>query len=256
MLQIMENVIFGFYLEVRLVLDISQEFVNIFLQYLYEGYMILIEENCSEVEKIVRLLQVDSIIKCCVDFNKIINKLVGVQFWYSFQDQIDFKYMRVLDLFKKQERFIKRSNEMYRFFSFSVKRQRIYILLSLKIYDISSMAESYGVIVDLWDRVLRLGLGFQGLGVVDIREDGFELVQIEFFKKDFSGSVQELVKVQISVFFFVFSQYNYSLDLRVVNVLGDSGFLVFDRAGKFLQVVFLFFGVSSRDFIIVSFFIF
>lgn len=118
------------------------------------------------------------------------------------------------------------------------------------------MAESYGVIVDLWDRVLRLGLGFQGLGVVDIREDGFELVQIEFFKKEFSGSVQELVKVQISVFFFVFSQYNYSLDLRVVNVLGDSGFLVFDRAGKFLQVVFLFFGVSSRDFIIVSFFIF
>lgn len=64
----MENVLVGFYLEVRFNFDIKQNFINIFLQYLYEGYMMLIEENCKDVEKIVKFLYADSVVKCCVDF--------------------------------------------------------------------------------------------------------------------------------------------------------------------------------------------
>lgn len=252
MLQTMENATSGSHLEVRLASDISQESVNTFLQYLYEGYMILTEENCSEVEKIARLLQVDSITKCCADFNKTINKSAGAQFRYSFQDQTDFKHMRVSDLFKKQERSTKRSNEMHRPLSPSVKRQRIHTSSSPKIHDTSSMAESYGATADPWDRVPRLGSGFQGPGVVDIREDGFELVQTEPPKKDSSGSVQEPVKVQTSVSLSVSSQHNHSSDLRVVNVLGDPGPPAPDRAGKSSQAAPSSSGASSRDPITVS----
>lgn len=252
MLQTMENATSGSHLEVRLASDISQESVNTFLQYLYEGYMILTEENCTEVEKIARLLQVDSITKCCADFNKTINKSAGAQFRYSFQDQTDFKHMRVSDLFKKQERSTKRSNEMHRPLSPSVKRQRIHTSSSPKIHDTSSMAESYGATADPWDRVPRLGSGFQGPGVVDIREDGFELVQTEPPKKDSSGSVQEPVKVQTSVSLSVSSQHNHSSDLRVVNVLGDPGPPAPDRAGKSSQAAPSSSGASSRDPITVS----
>lgn len=252
MLQTMENATSGSHLEVRLASDISQESVNTFLQYLYEGYMILTEENCSEVEKIARLLQVDSITKCCADFNKTINKSAGTQFRYSFQDQTDFKHMRVSDLFKKQERSTKRSNEMHRPLSPSVKRQRIHTSSSPKIHDTSSMAESYGATADPWDRVPRLGSGFQGPGVVDIREDGFELVQTEPPKKDSSGSVQEPVKVQTSVSLSVSSQHNHSSDLRVVNVLGDPGPPAPDRVGKSSQAAPSSSGASSRDPITVS----
>nr|XP_011438676.2 zinc finger and BTB domain-containing protein 18 isoform X8 [Crassostrea gigas] len=252
MLQTMENATSGSHLEVRLASDISQESVNTFLQYLYEGYMILTEENCSEVEKIARLLQVDSITKCCADFNKTINKSAGAQFRYSFQDQTDFKHMRVSDLFKKQERSTKRSNEMHRPLSPSIKRQRIHTSSSPKIHDTSSMAESYGATADPWDRVPRLGSGFQGPGVVDIREDGFELVQTEPPKKDSSGSVQEPVKVQTSVSLSVSSQHNHSSDLRVVNVLGDPGPPAPDRAGKSSQAAPSSSGASSRDPITVS----
>ncbi|XP_061180910.1 uncharacterized protein LOC133189504 isoform X8 [Saccostrea echinata] len=233
MLQTMENATSGSHLEVRLASDISQESVNTFLQYLYEGYMILTEENCNEVEKIARLLQVDSITKCCADFNKCINKSAGAQFKYSFQDQTDFKHMRVSDLFKKQERSAKRTNEIHRPTSPGVKRQRLHSS-SPKIHDTSSMAESYGATSDPWDRVPRLGSGFQGPGVIDIREDGFELVQTEPPKKDSSG-IQEPVKIQTSVSLSVSSQHNHSSDLRVVNVVGDAGPPVSERAGKSLQ---------------------
>ncbi|XP_062580792.1 uncharacterized protein LOC134242695 isoform X11 [Saccostrea cucullata] len=233
MLQTMENATSGSHLEVRLASDISQESVNTFLQYLYEGYMILTEENCHEVEKIARLLQVDSITKCCADFNKCINKSAGAQFRYSFQDQTDFKHMRVSDLFKKQERSVKRTNEIHRPTSPGVKRQRIHSS-SPKIHDTSSMAESYGATSDPWDRVPRLGSGFQGPGVIDIREDGFELVQTEPPKKDSSG-IQEPAKIQTSVSLSVSSQHNHSSDLRVVNVVGDAGPPGSERAGKSSQ---------------------
>jgi hypothetical protein len=47
----MDNASVGSHLEVRLAADIKQEAVNTFLQYLYEGFMMLTEENCKDVEK-------------------------------------------------------------------------------------------------------------------------------------------------------------------------------------------------------------
>nr|XP_022291508.1 myoneurin-like isoform X9 [Crassostrea virginica] len=252
MLQTMENATSGSHLEVRLASDISQESVNTFLQYLYEGYMILTDDNCSEVEKIARLLQVDSITKCCADFNKTVSKSAGAQFRYSFQDQTDFKHMRVSDLFRKQERSSKRANEMQRPISPGVKRQRMHTSSSPKIHDTSSMAESYGAGSDPWDRVPRLGSGFQGPGVVDIREDGIELVQTEPPKKDSSGGVQEAAKVQTSVSLSVSSQHNHSSDLRVVNVVGEPGPPPPDRPAKSSQAAPPSSGASSRDPITVS----
>ncbi|XP_022291500.2 uncharacterized protein LOC111102833 isoform X9 [Crassostrea virginica] len=252
MLQTMENATSGSHLEVRLASDISQESVNTFLQYLYEGYMILTDDNCGEVEKIARLLQVDSITKCCADFNKTVSKSAGAQFRYSFQDQTDFKHMRVSDLFRKQERSSKRANEMQRPISPGVKRQRMHTSSSPKIHDTSSMAESYGAGSDPWDRVPRLGSGFQGPGVVDIREDGIELVQTEPPKKDSSGGVQEAAKVQTSVSLSVSSQHNHSSDLRVVNVVGEPGPPPPDRPAKSSQAAPPSSGASSRDPITVS----
>ncbi|XP_048731551.2 protein glass-like isoform X8 [Ostrea edulis] len=251
MLQTMENATSGSHLEVRLASDIRQESVNTFLQYLYEGYMILTEDNSSDVEKIARLLQVDSVTKCCADFNKCMNKGAGAQFRYSFHDQTDFKHMRVSDLFRKHERSVKRHGDMHRPSSPGVKRQRMHSSSSPKIHDTSSMAESYGATSDPWDRVPRLGSGFQGPGVVDIREDGFELVQTEPPKKDSTG-IQEPVKVQTSVSLSVSSQHNHSSDLRVVNVTGDSGPPLTERVGKSSPAAPPPLSGSSRDPITVS----
>lgn len=102
MLYFMKNVSVGFNLEVRLVVDIKVDVINIFFQYLYEGFMMLIEENIKDVEKIVRVLQVDSVLKCCVDFYKCL--YVGDKYEYSFYDNVEFKYVRVLDFFKVYER--------------------------------------------------------------------------------------------------------------------------------------------------------
>lgn len=102
MLYFMKNVFVGFNLEVRLVVDIKVDVINIFFQYLYEGFMMLIEENIKDVEKIVRVLQVDSVLKCCVDFYKCL--YAGDKYEYSFYDNVEFKYVRVLDFFKVYER--------------------------------------------------------------------------------------------------------------------------------------------------------
>lgn len=56
MFKFMESVFVGFYLEIRLVFDIKEEFIYIFLQYLYEGCMVLIEDNYKDIEKIGRIL--------------------------------------------------------------------------------------------------------------------------------------------------------------------------------------------------------
>ncbi|KAK3103514.1 hypothetical protein FSP39_019806 [Pinctada imbricata] len=60
MLQNMENASLGSHLEVRMAADIKQDSVNAFLQYIYEGYMMLTEENCKDIEKMAKLLQVES----------------------------------------------------------------------------------------------------------------------------------------------------------------------------------------------------
>ena len=78
MLKSMECASVGSHLEVRLASDIRQESVHIFLQYLYEGFMMLTEENYKEIEKIGRILQVDSVIKCCADFYESLHSNSGI----------------------------------------------------------------------------------------------------------------------------------------------------------------------------------
>ena len=103
MLQGMEGPSLGSVLEVRLTSDIRQESVMAFLQYLYEGFMMLTEENVIELEKIARLLQVDSVTKCCMDFHKVLREAAGIAFATmpkcSFHaDQAEFRHVRASDL--------------------------------------------------------------------------------------------------------------------------------------------------------------
>lgn len=114
MLQSMEKSSVGSHLEVRLASDITADSINTFLQYLYEGFMMLTEENCREVEKIARLLQVDSVIKCCADFSKCISLKTGTgnfnneQYRYTFHDMIEFRHVRSSDLQKTVQDKMKR----------------------------------------------------------------------------------------------------------------------------------------------------
>lgn len=58
----------------------------------------LIEENYIYVEKLVRSLYIDSVISCCKDFSQSILFLsFNIQ---EFIDQVDFKYVRIINLLK------------------------------------------------------------------------------------------------------------------------------------------------------------
>ncbi|KAK3103322.1 hypothetical protein FSP39_018480 [Pinctada imbricata] len=235
MLQSMENATSGSHLEVRLASDIKQDSVNTFLQYLYEGFMMLTEENCKDVEKIARLLQVDNIIRCCADFNKCLNVSAGQQYKYSSLDQAEFRHMRTTNMLKVQEKSQKRFSESGRPPSPGSKRQRLHRpssptqdISGQRIHDVDSMTEGYGIGAnDPWDRIPRIGSGMPGAsvkpGVIDIREDSLELLQTDPPKDAGGGRHQEQRKVQSSVGISVASQHNTSADLRIVNVSEGQG---------------------------------
>ena len=108
MLQSMEGSSMGTVLEVKLAPDIRQDSVRAFLQYLYEGFMMLTEDNVLEIEKIARLLQVDSVTKCCVDFQKALREAAGIAFATepkcSFHaDQAEFRHVRASELLYSTE---------------------------------------------------------------------------------------------------------------------------------------------------------
>ncbi|XP_021368186.1 uncharacterized protein LOC110459952 isoform X7 [Mizuhopecten yessoensis] len=249
MLQSMENASAGSHLEVRLAADIKQESVNTFLQYLYEGFMMLTEENVRDVEKVGRLLQVDSVIKCCADFYKCMNAKTGAPFpgssyKYSFSghDLAEFRHVRATGLQKTaSERIIKRVSDFPRPGSPGSKRPRLYrggspsdvtVIGSDKADDTASMSHSYmSGAPDPWDRVPKLGSGMsrQGAtgrnsqpGVIEIIEERIELVQTEPPEKDSgqpssSRSSQKSAAVSIAVT----SQFNTEPDISVVNVFGS-----------------------------------
>lgn len=105
MLQSMDHAASGSRLEIRLSPDIKQQSIQSFLQYLYEGFMMVTEENYKDIEKIGRLLQVDSVIKCCADFCKSLTNRKGPlsnqdQYRYTFCDMIEFRHVRSSDLQK------------------------------------------------------------------------------------------------------------------------------------------------------------
>ena len=108
MLQSMDGSFTGSVLEVKLTADIQPDSVHTFLQYLYEGFMVLTEDNVKEVEKIAGLLQVDSVTKCCSDFLKILQQTTGTTLGttpkcYFHADQAEFRHVRSSGLIRSAE---------------------------------------------------------------------------------------------------------------------------------------------------------
>jgi hypothetical protein len=227
MLQSMENAAVGSHLEVRLAADIKQDSVQTFLQYLYEGFMMLTEQNCRDVEKIARLLQVDNVIKCCADFNKCLNTKTGQmsandQYKYTFHDMVEFKHVRSSEMQKTvPERSTKRISDFPRPPSPGSKRQRTQ---DMHTDDAASMSSSYGhVAPDPWDRVPKLGMPFharggQGSQQLGVVEDSLELIQTD--PPDSSGgrATKDQRSSQKSVSIAVASQLSNNTDLQIVDV--------------------------------------
>uniref|UniRef100_K1QZJ8 Ring canal kelch-like protein n=1 Tax=Magallana gigas TaxID=29159 RepID=K1QZJ8_MAGGI len=119
MLQSMDHAASGSKLEIRLSPDIKQQSIQSFLQYLYEGFMMVTEDNYKDIEKIGRLLQVDSVIKCCADFCKSLavgrRSLSNAdQYRYTFCDMIEFRHVRSSDLQRTiSENQVKRSHDVH-----------------------------------------------------------------------------------------------------------------------------------------------
>ncbi|XP_060086265.1 uncharacterized protein LOC132565628 isoform X8 [Ylistrum balloti] len=237
MLQSMDNASIGSHLEVRLASEIKQDSVNMFLQYLYEGFMMLTEDNHKDIEKIARLLQVDSVIKCCADFCKSLHEKTGLsvysagQYKYSSHDMLEFKHVRVSGIQKTvQDSMMKRHSDFQRPNSPGSKRPRMHRPGSPSdgqrgdnMYGHSSHSDS--------DRVPRLGLGsFPGAagrnlqpGVVEVIEDSLELVQTEPVERDpvTGRPIDSRPPVQKTVAISVASQVTGGdPDLQIVNVSG------------------------------------
>ncbi|KAK3101334.1 hypothetical protein FSP39_002800 [Pinctada imbricata] len=103
MLQNMENASLGSHLEVRMAADIKQDSVNAFLQYIYEGYMMLTEENCKDIEKMAKLLQVESLLNCCTDFYKNLSEKTGRQHggpMINVKQGLNFQHLKFSNLQK------------------------------------------------------------------------------------------------------------------------------------------------------------
>ena len=210
MLHSMKNASVGSNLEVRLAADIKVEAINTFLQYLYEGFMMLTEENSRDVEKIARVLQVDSVLKCCADFYKCLH--AGDRYEYSFHDSAEFKHVRASDLLKVHER-NKRSTDVQPP-SPGAKRQRIHNRGSS-----DSFINEFGA-GDPWDRVPREGLsGSSSMrtnqpGVIEIMEDSVEIVHTDK-PEDSGGTRRDNPQDRMSLS--VASQMKANTDVQIIN---------------------------------------
>ncbi|KAK3101400.1 hypothetical protein FSP39_003274 [Pinctada imbricata] len=218
MLHSMKNASTGSNLEVRLASDISQEAVNTFLQYLYEGFMMLTEANCKDVEKIARVLQVDNVLKCCSDFYKCLH--AGNGYEYNFHDNVEFRHVRASDLLKVHER-SKRAGETMRADSPGTKRMRSFRTGSAD----QSWQTDHGAgmsSADPWDRVPREGLmssrGSQP-GIIDMVEDSVEIVHTEPLSDSGgkSNSNRSVTLPQDRVALSVASQMNASSDVQIID---------------------------------------
>ncbi|XP_048730295.1 zinc finger and BTB domain-containing protein 5-like isoform X7 [Ostrea edulis] len=199
MLQHMENASVGSHLEVRLNADIKQNSVTAFLQYLYEGYMMLTEENCKDVEKIAKLLHADGVAKCCIDFQKCLTAKSGMSSYdganFEMQDSVEFRYVCSTNIQKTlQDGAMKRSSDSSgKPPSPDNKRARVQPSspsgLGQRMDDRFSMAHSYTQ--DPFERVPRLGSGFSQPkpppGVIEIIEDSVELVTTDPPERDANG---------------------------------------------------------------------
>nr|XP_034338624.1 zinc finger protein 37 isoform X8 [Crassostrea gigas] len=189
MLQDRENASVGSHLEVRLNSDISEAAVNTFLQYLYEGYMMLTEENCREVEKIAKMLHVDSVTKCCSDFQKCMNAKRGYSSYqglnFDLQDSVDFRFVYTTDLQKMApDSQNKRQFDDVNMTGPASKRPRSQPFSSFAANrpdDHMSMNDSYS---RSHDQGAARG---QNEGVIDISEESVELVNVGPAARDPDG---------------------------------------------------------------------
>ncbi|XP_078332310.1 uncharacterized protein LOC144625423 isoform X18 [Crassostrea virginica] len=182
MLQHLENASLGSHLEVRMAADIKQSSVISFLRYLYEGFMTLTEENCRDIEKMGKLLQVEGVVKCCSDFYKCLSDNTGIKMasgpQMNFQDSVEFRHVRTSDFQKLvQDSGVKRSVDSA---SPSGKRPRIH-----RADDRSSMSHGYN------SEPFERGRGGSGADVVEIIEDSLEVVHKEPALRDSDGWPKE-----------------------------------------------------------------
>nr|XP_022337901.1 uncharacterized protein LOC111133651 isoform X2 [Crassostrea virginica] len=222
MLQDRENASVGSHLEVSLNSDISQASVNTFLQYLYEGYMMLSEDNCREVEKIAKMLHVDSISKCCSDFQKCMAAKMGYRsnqaLNFDLQDNPDFRFVNTTDLRKmvpegQNKREIDESNSPT---SLS-KRPRSQTFSSLGPHrpdDHLSMNDSYN------SSNSRDQHSSQGEGVIDITGSSVELVNIGPGARDSEGWPinSDLPPLTTSSSLAVTNQQKRSTDVQIIEI--------------------------------------
>ncbi|XP_052064822.1 uncharacterized protein LOC127704711 isoform X11 [Mytilus californianus] len=239
MLQSMENASIGTELEVRLAADIKQDAVTTFLQYLYEGFMLLTEENVKHVEKVARLLQVDSVIKCCSDFFKCLEKSTGKQhnanYKFDKYDLLEFRHVRATGLQKTyHDRLMKRMSEAPRPSSpTGGKRQRLHPrpsspptdFMSQRADDAASMTQSYMTGNPSGAGSVRSGASSQSSrsgspSVVEIIEDSLELIQRE---KSGPGQPEPSRLAQQKTSISVASHISNTKDTRVINIADDSG---------------------------------
>ncbi|XP_048727818.2 zinc finger and BTB domain-containing protein 18-like isoform X8 [Ostrea edulis] len=213
MLQHLENASLGSHLEVRMASDIKQSSVISFLHYLYEGFMTLTEENCRDIEKMGKLLQVESVVKCCSDFYKCFSEKTGVKLGsapqMNFQDSVEFRHVRTSDFQKlTQDAGLKRSVDSA---SPSGKRPRIQ-----RADDRASMSHGYN------SEPFERGRGSTAADVVEIVEDSLEVVHKEPALRDSEGWPKEsdLPPIRTSQSISVASSQmsTNSDDIQIVNV--------------------------------------
>ena len=209
MLQHMENASLGSHLEVRLASDIKQESVNMFLQYLYEGFMKLTEKNYKEIQKIGKLLQVDGITKCCADFAKCLQTKTDTQRHgssdFDIQEQPEFKFVRATDLeqsFHPGDR-----GQTMEYSHGSNKRARI--------DDRYCFGQDYH---DSGDT--NQGKQSSEPQTIEILDDGLEVINMEPAEKDKDGWPVEsnLPPIEHRMGVGVSSQSGYERDLRVISI--------------------------------------
>ena len=184
--------------------------------------MLLTEENCKDVEKIGRLLQVDSVIKCVADFHNCLSLRTGtvdLTDQYRFDkvnNSVEFRHIRSSDIQKAgNDRSLKRGIDGARPSSPLHKRQRYHTSAA---DDTLSMSQSYGT-PDPWDRIPRVGapphMRHSSSGPPGVVEDSLELVQT-----DPPGTVNLTSgkSNNTSVSIGVTSQVNTDSHVQVVNV--------------------------------------
>lgn len=103
-LQSHDNASTGSVLEVTLPSDIQSQSVYMFLEFLYQGHMILTEENIQSIERIARLLHVEDVLKCCSDFTKTLKSEHSetYQDLFNFHDLVGVNHVRVTNFIKSE----------------------------------------------------------------------------------------------------------------------------------------------------------